>query len=79
MGTLGMFLVIQATAREMIKREIRGSIAMTASMSGTVANKGKFKIMDYPHSADSLYCRPRMYRLQQLQSRFTPDGKVCSS
>lgn len=36
----GMFLTIQAAAKEMIKRKIRGSIAMTASMSGTVANKG---------------------------------------
>lgn len=36
-----MFLTIQAAAREMIQRQIGGSIAMTASMSGTVANKGE--------------------------------------
>lgn len=36
-----MFLTIQAAAREMIKRDIKGSIAITASMSGSVSNKGE--------------------------------------
>jgi NAD(P)-dependent dehydrogenase (short-subunit alcohol dehydrogenase family) len=39
-----MFLTIQSAAREMIKRNITGSIAMTASMSGSVANKGELKL-----------------------------------
>lgn len=31
---------MRATAREMIKRNIRGSIALVASMSGSITNKG---------------------------------------
>lgn len=37
----GTFLTCQATAREFKKRDIKGSIAVIASMSGSIANKGK--------------------------------------
>jgi NAD(P)-dependent dehydrogenase (short-subunit alcohol dehydrogenase family) len=37
----GTFLTIQAAAREMVGRNIKGSIVITASMSGSIANKGK--------------------------------------
>ncbi|KAK4689333.1 hypothetical protein P7C73_g780, partial [Tremellales sp. Uapishka_1] len=36
----GTFITIQAAAREMKARGIKGSIVMTASMSGSIANKG---------------------------------------
>ncbi|KAK1927577.1 hypothetical protein DB88DRAFT_478472 [Papiliotrema laurentii] len=36
----GTFLTIQAVAKEMVKRGVAGSIAITASMSGSIANKG---------------------------------------
>lgn len=36
----GTFLTVQAAAREMINRKIKGSIAIVASMSGTVSNQG---------------------------------------
>lgn len=36
----GVFMTAQATAKAMIKYECAGSIAMIASMSGTVANRG---------------------------------------
>lgn len=36
----GTFITIQAAAKEMVKRGIAGSIVMTASMSGSIANKG---------------------------------------
>ncbi|WVR07286.1 hypothetical protein IAU60_004327 [Kwoniella sp. DSM 27419] len=36
----GTFLTLQAAAKEMIQRGIRGSLVVTASMSGTIANKG---------------------------------------
>ncbi|WWC61578.1 uncharacterized protein I303_104162 [Kwoniella dejecticola CBS 10117] len=39
-NSTGSFITIQAAAREMKERGIRGSIVLTASMSGTVANKG---------------------------------------
>lgn len=42
--TAGTFLTIQAAAREMKKREIRGSIVITASMSGSIANKGELLV-----------------------------------
>lgn len=38
----GTFLSVQAAARQMKKRNIKGSICMTASMSGSIANKGEF-------------------------------------
>lgn len=37
----GSFFTIQAAARQMKKRHIRGSIAIVASMSGSIANKGE--------------------------------------
>jgi NAD(P)-dependent dehydrogenase (short-subunit alcohol dehydrogenase family) len=37
----GTFFTIQAAARQMQKRNVRGSIAIVASMSGSIANKGK--------------------------------------
>lgn len=42
-GTLisGTFLTIQAAAREFKQRNISGSIVITASMSGSIANKGR--------------------------------------
>jgi NAD(P)-dependent dehydrogenase (short-subunit alcohol dehydrogenase family) len=36
----GCFMTVQAAARQMIRLKQPGSIAMIASMSGTVANKG---------------------------------------
>lgn len=38
---VGTFLSVQAAARQMKKRGIKGSICMTASMSGSIANKGE--------------------------------------
>jgi NAD(P)-dependent dehydrogenase (short-subunit alcohol dehydrogenase family) len=37
----GTFVTIQAAARQMQRRGIRGSVAITASMSGSIANKGQ--------------------------------------
>jgi NAD(P)-dependent dehydrogenase (short-subunit alcohol dehydrogenase family) len=39
-NVLGSFLPLQAAAREMIKRDLKGSLVMIASMSGSIANKG---------------------------------------
>ena len=39
--SLGTFLSAQAAARQMRKRGISGSICLTASMSGSIANKGQ--------------------------------------
>jgi hypothetical protein len=36
----GVFMTAQAVARQMIKREQRGSMVLIGSMSGTVANRG---------------------------------------
>jgi NAD(P)-dependent dehydrogenase (short-subunit alcohol dehydrogenase family) len=36
----GVFMTAQAVAREMVKREQKGSLVLIASMSGTVANRG---------------------------------------
>jgi NAD(P)-dependent dehydrogenase (short-subunit alcohol dehydrogenase family) len=36
----GVFMTAQAVARQMIKRQQRGSLVLIASMSGTVANRG---------------------------------------
>ncbi|WWD02650.1 hypothetical protein V865_000690 [Kwoniella europaea PYCC6329] len=36
----GTFITVQAAAREMKKRGVRGSIVITASMSASIANKG---------------------------------------
>lgn len=38
----GTFLTCQAAAREFKKRDVKGSIAVIASMSGSIANKGAF-------------------------------------
>jgi hypothetical protein len=35
---------MRATAREMIKRDIKGSIALVASMSGSVTNQGEVSL-----------------------------------
>jgi NAD(P)-dependent dehydrogenase (short-subunit alcohol dehydrogenase family) len=40
----GTFLTIQAVAQQMKRRGIAGSIVMTASMSGSIANKGELAV-----------------------------------
>jgi NAD(P)-dependent dehydrogenase (short-subunit alcohol dehydrogenase family) len=39
-NVMGSFLPLQAAARQMVKRDLKGSMVMIASMSGSVANKG---------------------------------------
>jgi NAD(P)-dependent dehydrogenase (short-subunit alcohol dehydrogenase family) len=49
---LGTFLTIQAAANEMKERNIKGSIVMTASMSGSIANKGQSACLSIQEPSD---------------------------
>lgn len=44
----GVFMTAQAVAKEMIRHGRGGSIAMIASMSGSVANRVSAEIIDRP-------------------------------
>lgn len=71
---IGTFFTIQAAARQMQKRNIRGSIAIVASMSGSIANKGKLIRSRRDRPTDSLtHLRFDLFGLQHEQRRPAAD------